>query len=334
MIKTHPRLKTINKNLLINIQLKQFDLHGDVYRPVIDMLYDVFSWYYVEGRNIVPDIENKVIKEVLSKYFLDFYIGDSISYSAVLLYADLSRKYNMRDLGAGKKTPVTEASNKLFKKSHFLFEDLYKMYNNSAGDLSEDFILFNELFEVNSEKEVTNIKAFGEVLKTNSKVDLVKPDFSYKLITKQLQVNRVKEECGNSEKLIYVLQDCTESTRRFENQINMVKGFILNEAFKHDYVVEWLFVESKVIDSQRLSKETIKQEEIKNVVFGSKVDITNILTEDRFLNKQVIILTDGTDPFNFKFNTKTKKINVISLTESTNIRNKIANYGRFFKIFQ
>jgi hypothetical protein len=333
MVTPHPRLDVKNKDFLLGIEAEQFELHGDICKPVIDLLYNIFSWIYIDGYFRINSIENEAIRDILIKYDLDTYKGPGLSYSTILLYADLSRKYNMRKLGEGKMVPVEESSNKLFPKSHFLFDDLYKLYNTSKGDLSTDFLLFNEIFETAVEKEIVNIKSPSEVVKTISKTSLIRPDFEYKLATRQLQVNHLKENNENSDKTIYVLQDCTESTIKYKQQINMLKGFILNEAFKNDYVVEWLFVESYMVDSQRFSKETIKQTKMKDITFGSKINITKLLTEDRFLAKQVIIITDGTDPFNFKFNTKTKKINVVSLTDNINIKNKISNYGRFFKVF-
>jgi uncharacterized protein YaiL (DUF2058 family) len=61
------------------------------------------------------------------------------------------------------------------------------------------------------------------------------------------------------------------------------------------------------------------------------MNTNNILTKDEFIDKQVIIITDGTDAFNFSFATKTNKINVISFTDNLTLRNKISNYGMFFK---
>jgi hypothetical protein len=39
---------------------------------------------------------------------------------------------------------------------------------------------------------------------------------------------------------------------------------------------------------------------------------TSSILADEFMGKQVVIITDGTDMFDFPFNTKTKKISVIS----------------------
>jgi hypothetical protein len=64
---------------------------------------------------------------------------------------------------------------------------------------------------------------------------------------------------------------------------------------------------------------------------GTFVDTSSILIADEFMGKQVVIITDG-DMFDFPFNTKTKKISVISFLDNINIKDKISKYGRFFKI--
>jgi hypothetical protein len=63
---------------------------------------------------------------------------------------------------------------------------------------------------------------------------------------------------------------------------------------------------------------------------GTFVDTSSILIADEFMGKQVVIITDGTDMFDFPF-TKTKKISV-SFLDNINIKDKISKYGRFFKI--
>ena len=50
----------------------------------------------------------------------------------------------------------------------------------------------------------------------------------------------------NEEKKIYILQDCTFSIKRYEQQLRTIKAFILDEAFKHDYDVEWLFISDRI----------------------------------------------------------------------------------------
>jgi hypothetical protein len=42
------------------------------------------------------------------------------------------------------------------------------------------------------------------------------------------------------------------------------------------------------------------------------------------------IITDGTDMFDFPFNTKLRRL--ISFLDNINIKDKISKYGRFFKI--
>jgi hypothetical protein len=59
---------------------------------------------------------------------------------------------------------------------------------------------------------------------------------------------------------------------------------------------------------------------------GTFVDTSSILIADEFMGKQVVIITDGTDMFDFPFNTKKK------IRRNINIKDKISKYGRFFKI--
>jgi hypothetical protein len=64
---------------------------------------------------------------------------------------------------------------------------------------------------------------------------------------------------------------------------------------------------------------------------GTFVDTSSILIADEFMGKQVVIITDGTDMFDFPFNTKLRRL-VISFLDNINIKDKISKYGRFFKI--
>lgn len=332
MIPVVPRLDTSNIEFFIEQEVSDFGVTGAVSLPLIREFYNIFSWIYVKKYIPIDKIEHEGLVKVLSHYNLYDYIGPSIAYSAVFFYMELSKKYNMVSLGKGKVVSVEDVSNKLIKKDHFMFDELYDMYDKCKGDLSDDFLEFNSIFTKKDEKDIRNIKAVGDVLKVTSKTSLIRPDFEYKLSSKQLQVGYNTENDGEESKMIYVLQDCTESTKKYIKQINMVKAFILNEAFKHDYKVTWHFVEQYIVGTQEFSKETIKQTKIENIIHGYKVNVTKILTNDEYLGKQVILITDGTDSFDFKFNTKTRNINVVSLTDNNKIKNKISHYGKFFRV--
>jgi hypothetical protein len=250
----------------------------------------------------------------------------------VLFYQKLSRVIDMRKLELGDLCTMEAGANKLFFSEDFSYKELYKLYAENPGDLSTDFLLFNELFKNTQEKQVKKISACSELSRRTDITALVRPDLGYNLALKKLDVNYQKESSVKEEKKIYILQDSTHSMVPYEGQLKMIKAFILEAAFKNDYQVEWLFISDRVNFRVLYNKANIATTEIRFYFSGIRVDTTKILVQDELLNKQVVIITDGTDSFNFPINTKTKKINVISFLDNINIKDKISTYGRFFKV--
>jgi hypothetical protein len=63
----------------------------------------------------------------------------------------LSKVINLRDL----ETDLIQGlggDNKLFVSNDFTYKQLYDLYAENGGDLSTDFLLFNELFKTSTEK--------------------------------------------------------------------------------------------------------------------------------------------------------------------------------------
>jgi hypothetical protein len=54
----------------------------------------------------------------------------------------------------------------------------------NGGDLSTDFLLFNELFKTSTEKEVKKLSSYSELTKLTNITNLVRPDLAYSLATK------------------------------------------------------------------------------------------------------------------------------------------------------
>lgn len=330
MIKCHPKVDDANYS--IHLQRETYDLEVAGYESdkILRILFNVFTWMYMEGN--IHGIADCKIKDFLLNYDLTAYMGNSPVYSAILLYNKLSKDINLRELENNRIEKIAPGDNKILTNVNFEYKELLELYKSNAGDISKDFLLFNDLFRIDHEKEVLPLVNYGEITKVSSLVDMVKPDLSYKLVSRQLQVNRNVEvnECKKNK--IYVLQDCTYSIQDYIPNIKTIKAFILNEAFKHDFEVDWLYISNKINDRTLYTAKTISTDKIDFELAGSVIDTSKILIEDEFINKQVIIITDGTDSFNFPFNTKTKKISVISFLDNEEIKNKISNYGRFFKV--
>lgn len=335
MLKCHPGLDDKDFGSAVAFEIKQFDLTGHVSKPVIKLLFNLFSWQLIEGSTAGAYTEKDAkIKAFFDKYDLSRFDGPTIIYSAVLFYTKLKDVIDFRALEKGEVITVKGPSaNKLFSEVNFPYGKLYDFYKEGKGDLSDDFLLFNSVFRNTPVKEVEKLRSYGEVVNT-SKANLIRPDFSYKLATKNIDVNRYIDEGRQVKDKIYVLQDCTLSMRKFLPNISTIKGFILNEAFKNGYEVEWLCINTDIKKRETYNKDNIKNIDINIDLIGIKVDTSSILIRDELTNKKVVIITDGTDSFDFPFNTKTKSVNIISFVDNIKIKNKLAGHGKFFKAYK
>lgn len=332
MIRCHPNMSLSSFDVGIDSAIKNAGLTGYVSKDTLKEFFKLFSWVYIQGHTAGAFKSNTKLEKFLERFDLYRFKGESLCYSAVLFYQKLSKVIDMRSLEKDDIIMKSPGSNKLFCSDDFSFKALYALYAENNGDLSTDFLLFNELFRSSVEEEVRELESYSEIFKRTDIAAVVRPDLGYKMALKRLSVNYQKEEEDLSNNTIYVLQDSTHSMTSYEGQLKVIKAFILDCAFKNDYQVEWLFISDRINYRITYNKENIASQEIRFIYSGIAVNTTKILTEDEFMGKQVVIITDGTDTFDIPFNTKTKKINVVSFLDNINIKDKISTYGRFFKV--
>jgi hypothetical protein len=98
-------------------------------------------------------IQQNTKLEFLSRFDLFRFKGESMCYSAVLFYQKLSKVINLRDLETDLIQGLGTGDNKLFVSNDFTYKQLYDLYAENGGDLSTDFLLFNELFKTSTEKK-------------------------------------------------------------------------------------------------------------------------------------------------------------------------------------
>lgn len=332
MIKCHPNIDDSTFKQDIKIAIKEAGLTGYISIYVLRQFFNLFSWVYLTGTTTGAFQENTAMTSFLSRFDLFRFKGSSLCYSAVLFYQKLSKSIDLRKLELGDISSASIGANKAFTTSSFTYEELYKVYAESEGDLSEDFLLFNDLFKKVEEKTTKKLTSYGEITKVLSCSSLVRPDLAFKIVTNKLDIGFNEEKEEKKKNKLYVLQDCTGSMQRYINQLKILKAFILDTAFTNDYEIEWIFVSNIEHGRALYNKENIKSISFDFLFCGSKINLSTILNKDEFIGKQVVIITDGTDSFNFTFATKTDKINVISFIDSLEIKDKISNYGRFFKV--
>ena len=333
MIRCHPKLDDSSFRFNIEDAIKAAELTGFVSYSTLKQLYNLFSWVYLGKGDPLDSVENIEVKKFLSVYDLYRFKGASICYSAVLFYQKLSFVIDLRKFDLEEIVGVVEGGNKLISSSSFSFPSMYKLYAESKGDLGTEFLLFNSIFTQDSNRTTKILDSYTDITNLKDLTAPLRPDFEYNLAVKNLLVKKNELDETETKRTLYIIQDSTYSMQEYESQIKMLMGFILNEALSHDYVVEWLFVSKIEHHRIQFTRQNINAEE-HNLLFGGVTfDTSIVLTSDEFIGKQVVIITDGTDMFEFPFVTKTKSLNVISFLDNINIKNKIATHGRFFRAF-
>lgn len=332
MIKCHPNIDESSFKSNIDTYIKLAELEGYVSKDLLKQLFNLFSWLYMED-DFTKSFDNSRLALFLSRFDLYRFKGGSICYSAVLFYQKLSKVIDIRELERDNILEVKTGGNKLFSEESFKYKEMYDIYKESKADLSTDFLLFNELFKNKSIDSVKKMTSIGDITRVLGISNIVRPDLMYNILSNKLSIKYEHDLLEKENKKMYVLQDCTFSMQMYDNMLKILKAFIINEAFTHDYEIEWLFI-SDVIHKRKLyKKENIGDFYVELFYGGIDVNTALILSGEEFINKKVVLITDGTDSLNYNFNTKTKDINVISFLENEKIKNKISNYGRFFKVF-
>jgi hypothetical protein len=316
----------------MEIAIKDAGLRGFVSRSTLRQLFNLFTWVYMEGDIRKAGIANERMLSFLSRFDLFRFKSHSICESAVLFYQKLSLAIDMRQFDLGDISEMVPGCNKLFSSENFTFKELYDIYTEHKGDLSTDFLLFNELFRKTEVRQAEIIQNYSDIVRVSDVSTLIRPDFPYKLATKNMYISANHEVESVEVKKLYILQDSTYSMNMYLSQLKMLKAFILNAAFENDYQVEWLYISVVEHDRNVYTRDNIEDVNIEFKFIGAKMDPSKILMGDEFAGQQVVIITDGTDMFNFPFKTRTKNLNVISFMENINIKDKISNYGRFFRV--
>jgi hypothetical protein len=88
---------------------------------------------------------------VLLSRFDSFRFKGESRYSGIV-YQKLSKVINLGDLETDLIQGLGTGDNKLFVSNDFTYKQLYDLYAENGGDLSTDFLLFNELFKTSTEK--------------------------------------------------------------------------------------------------------------------------------------------------------------------------------------
>ena len=277
-----------------------------------------------------------ISKKAASRFkVFDGMVGVFIDYDpytgAVMLYRKLFKTLDMRALSSGSFRRLDGEKNKKLLAKDFNSSMFYDKYSKGSIELSDDVVLFDRDIKYIPNKDRVHMKSYMEIGKLVHLQDFASPVFKINLAKKNLHVYKNTEKLDITEKL-YVIQDATLSMSRFKDKLQAVKAFILDRLVGKEVEVEWIYVSDNVVKRDIYTIDNY--EDIYNeapLFAGTSFNITKILYSDDFLNKKVVIITDGTDGLDADFKSKTKDINIITFSDNEEIKNKLINYGKVFK---
>ena len=331
MIKIHPKVRGEEKLFLFYIDkaIDDRELEGYVSKTVLINIYNLFTWVYrdddIRG---AFDSEDYKLYELFKSFNLQGFLSPTIAETSFVFYNKLKRLVDIRKLELNQVVKDSSA-NKLLLRDDFKNSSLYEIYKNSEEDIPKSFLLFNNIFISSIEKKTNPITHLRQLNSVPSYSALVRPDFSYKLAKKNLLVvsNQEEDKGMNS---IYIIQDSTSSMQDYIKKIRVLKAYILDTVFKNNWSVVWIEAGNGIISKNTYNKDTENTDFFSFSFLKGEIDYKHILTGDEFKRKRLVIITDGTDDFDFDFTTISSTTNIITFNENYKLKNKIGAYGKYY----
>ena len=305
-------------------------IEGYVSMNVLKVFYKAFTWVFLGNGIKDAAIKDKKIKAFFNLLSLETFREATISESAILLYIYLQKRVNIRELESSRIVSIGGGKNKLLEEKDFVTKELYTFYMEADADIDKEFLLFNSSYNrVTNTPITTTIKSHGAVNSAVRKYELALNSLPYKLVNKTLLI---KDSAETSEKgELIILQDCTYSMSSYKGLIFNIRAAILNKAVEEGIKVIWAYVSNKVVDINIYDSNALSG--LTDFVLDkeTRVELSGILCSDLCKGKKVVVITDGTDDFDFEFESKATEINFIYFKKNVKLLNKITSYGRTFR---
>jgi hypothetical protein len=322
--------KDIQKSLANSLEVA--GISGYVNQKLLEDFYSIYSWVYCGKPGSMALDTSTELGKFLSMIEFERFIGDSISYSAVLLYQKLSQKLCMRSMSDGVVMKGSSTINRMFTKEDFICEDLYSLYTGTEYDIPKELLTFSSLFTADPVADNKKMTSYGELPKIVHIEKLFVPTAGYDIATKNIEVRHNVDVVSEVEHELVVIQDCSLSMRNHSKELAMIKAYVLNEAFRHNFSVRWMYVNIKLVDQVIYSGDG-DSFKTPQVFSGYDFCFRDVLSLQNIQNKNAVIITDGTDSFfTLPKQVNMKTINMISINFNKELKNKILAYGRFFSI--
>ncbi|MCK5787716.1 MAG: hypothetical protein KAH32_01795 [Chlamydiia bacterium] len=309
-------------------RFKYIDYGGRVIVPLVTDIYNVLLWEYIGGGY---NDDSDVLVGILKRMDLFIGMGDSLLLDrSIFIYVLLSKEYDLVALNMGELSEDIR-NNKFLEFESFGSPILLDAYLKSPGEISAEFMLFEQLLVPTGVRVNRYNKTIGEVVKTRRVSDMLCESYwEYKLATKSLPVRSVDVVIESKDKSVMVLQDCSGSMNVYRKHTLAAKAFIIDRVLSKGLYVDWWYVADKVYAKERY--DSPRELEVYNGGKGAFIDLQEVLQGVELKNKHIIIITDGTDDFKVPDNVVTSKIHLVYYEYNAILINKFANYGKSYKL--
>jgi len=215
------------------------------------------------------------------------------------------------------------------KETDFTYTTTFKLLKNSNITITPDMLVFMDKIAVKEETSVKKMTSISRIVKVANICDYVKPDLGYKIASNNLNIRDVEIQ-ETPVKRLYVIQDASLSMRSYKDKLFAIKSLILDRCASTETPVEWITASSNILSTEVYDTNYIPNKEV--AFKGVQFNLSHILSKDKFVAAKVVIITDGTDSLEKLFTPKTSDISILSFNENLNIKKKINQYGKIFKV--
>ena len=308
------------------------DMNFKKYRSkkVLKMCFDTVSWVIFGQSSDRAFNEDSKLKPIFNILMPDV-CTDMLS-TACEVYVRLVKLYDVRKLELEVVVEYKQGDNKLRDADGFKLQALKLLYASNDGDIDESFMLLDTIFKTSTKVKDAKLTSLAEVTRARYIKDYFNKDIlAYKAVTGSLDIRKPASDTIGRD-VMYVVRDVTGSMRTFAKRIDAVMAYILEKAINNRYDVVCLDVTDRVHREEIYNKDNLpKPGELKTM--PGEMDLLPILTDVKLANKNVLIITDGTDELTLPSRVVTNKLHLVHFLPNKELEHKFSKYGKTFNAF-
>lgn len=330
MTDKHPLVNYVMSGAKLDDVLDDMNFNKYRSKQVLKMCFDTASWVMFGQSSDRAFNEDTKLKPVF-KALMPEICTDMLD-TACEVYMRLVELYDVRKLEMSVVVEYKQGDNKLRDADGFKLPALKLLYASNDGDIDESFMLLDTIFKTSTKLKDAKITSLAEITKARYIKDYFNKDILvYKAITGSLDIRTPAPDTIGKD-VMYVIRDVTGSMRTFVKRVDAVMAYILEKAIDNGYDVVCLDVTDKIHKREIYNEENLP-EPGKLKLMPGEMDLLPILTDVELTNKNVLIITDGTDELTLPSKVVTNKLHLVHFLPNRKLKHKFSRYGKTFNAF-